>query len=104
MDLVGVLTHPFLFTGQILLNTYGMIPFLYPYSNTFLISTWNDDFVISLLTLFILFWFVLLFGRTGQIPTYILFENAVEVARLPEFSYTEAFVPTIRKVFSFHVS
>ncbi|CAL9180210.1 unnamed protein product [Musa hybrid cultivar] len=33
----------------------------------------------------------------GQIPTYILFENAVEVARLPEFSYTEASVPTISK-------
>ncbi|CAL9059287.1 unnamed protein product [Musa banksii] len=35
----------------------------------------------------------------GQIPTYILFENAVEVARLPEFSYTEASVPTISKKF-----
>nr|XP_009380471.1 PREDICTED: thioredoxin-related transmembrane protein 2 homolog isoform X2 [Musa acuminata subsp. malaccensis] len=33
----------------------------------------------------------------GQIPTYILFDNAVEVARLPEFSYTEASVPTISK-------
>ncbi|KAG6531554.1 hypothetical protein ZIOFF_005368 [Zingiber officinale] len=35
----------------------------------------------------------------GHIPTYILFENAVEIARLPEIGYAEISLPKISKVF-----
>uniref|UniRef100_M1CVF6 Electron transporter n=1 Tax=Solanum tuberosum TaxID=4113 RepID=M1CVF6_SOLTU len=41
------------------------------------------------------------FGSLNQLPVYILFENAVEVARFPEFDYEPyVFGPTITKVFS----
>ncbi|XP_042469374.1 thioredoxin-related transmembrane protein 2-like [Zingiber officinale] len=33
----------------------------------------------------------------GHIPTYILFENAVEIARLPEIGYAEISLPKISK-------
>ncbi|KAG6535832.1 hypothetical protein ZIOFF_000861 [Zingiber officinale] len=35
----------------------------------------------------------------GHIPTYILFENAVEIVRLPEIGYAEISLPKISKVF-----
>lgn len=36
----------------------------------------------------------------GQLPTYILFENAAEVARFPELDFEATyFHPTITKVF-----
>lgn len=34
----------------------------------------------------------------AQLPTYILFENAVEVTRLPEWDFEKASHPPITKV------
>ena len=35
----------------------------------------------------------------AQLPTYILFENAVEVTRFPELNFEKASHPPITKVF-----
>ena len=38
-------------------------------------------------------------GNMAQLPTYILFENAVEVTRFPELNFEKASHPPITKVF-----
>lgn len=44
---------------------------------------------------------VVLTGSMGQLPTYILFENAIEVSRFPEFNFEAAPTPPITKVMIF---
>ena len=45
-----------------------------------------------------MWWNLVLAGSMGQLPTYILFENATEVTRFPEFNFESKPTPPITKV------